>query len=402
MKRLYHQLVKEHFRDLRQMVFLAGPRQVGKTTISLFLSKDSKYFFYFNWDDDKTRQKILNGPKKIAEELGLFSIRKRKPIVVFDEIHKYARWKLFLKGFFDLYGEECHILVTGSAKLNIYKRSGDSLMGRYFLYRIHPLSVGELLHPQLGKTPICSPKKLSDKKFKLLLEFGGFPEPLLKNNRRFLMNWQRTRKEQLIREDIRDLSKIQELSQLEIFATILRNYAARQVSLNALANLVHVSIPTINRWLITLEAFYYCFSIRPWHKNVKRSLRKEPKYYLWDWTLVKSRGALLENFIASHLLKAVHFWTDYGFGEFDLFYLRDKEKREVDFLVTKDQKPWFLVEVKKANHTGISKSLYYFQKQTKAMHAFQVCFEMDYVDKCCFSYTNPIIVPATTFLSQLI
>lgn len=166
--------------------------------------------------------------------------------------------------------------------------------------------------------------------------------------------------------------------------------------------MINVSSPTIRRWLNCLEAFYYCFSIHPWTKNVKRSLRKEPKYYLWDWSLIEDPGARVENFVASHLLKAVHFWTDYGFGEFELHFLRDKEKNEVDFLVTKNKAPWFLVEVKISKNSGISKSLYTFQKQTGAKHAFQVIIDMDYIQKDCFAYRNPIIVPAMTFLSQLI
>ena len=185
-------------------------------------------------------------------------------------------------------------------------------MGRYFLYRIHPLSVGEIVRPTFIPTLIHPPQKISNKKLTQLLDFGGFPEPFLKANRRFSTNWHRLRKEQLIQEDIRDLSKIQELAQLEMLATLLRDHAAKQISLNTFANIIHVSIPTVSRWLKTLEAFYYCFSVRPWSKNIKRSLRKEPKYYLWDWSLLKKdRGALIENFVASHLLKSLFlrkFW----------------------------------------------------------------------------------------------
>ena len=384
------------------MVFLAGPRQVGKTTTGMLFSKESKQFYYLNWDEGKGREKILAGAEGIALEAGLLTASKHKPIIVFDEIHKYGQWKQFLKGFFDLYGEKCHILVTGSAKLNIYKRTGDSLMGRYFLYRIHPLSVGELIRPTLEETLIRPPKRLSTKKFTQLLEFGGFPEPFLKEQKRFSSNWRRTRQEQLVREDIRDLSQIQELGQLELLSKVLQEYAGQQINFTTLSNLINVSVPTISRWLTTLEMFYYCFPIRPWSKNVKRSLKKEPKYYLWDWTLIEDKGRKLENFIASHLLKAVHFWTDYGLGTFDLFYVRDKDKHEVDFLVTRDGKPWFLVEVKAGNNSGISKALYTFQKQTGAKHAFQVSFGLDFVDVDCFSYKTPVIVPASTFLSQLV
>lgn len=214
--------------------------------------------------------------------------------------------------------------------------------------------------------------------------------------------WQRLKQQQLIREDIRDLSQIQELAQLEMLSNVLQNQIGQLVNYNSLANLINVSSPTIQRWMRVLESFYYCFHLKPWTKNIKRTLRKEPKYYLWDWSIVSDPGARVENFVASHLLKAVHFWTDCGFGEYGLYFLRDKEKREVDFLVTKNQVPWFLVEVKSANNSGVSKSLYHFQKQTGAKHAFQVVFNMDYVDQDCFSYTEPVIAPMSTFLSQLV
>jgi predicted AAA+ superfamily ATPase len=142
--------------------------------------------------------------------------------------------------------------------------------------------------------------------------------------------------------------------------------------------------------------------LKPWSKNIRSSLRKEPKVFLWDWSLIENQGSRVENFVASHLLKSVHYWTDFGLGKYELFYLRDKQKREVDFLVVKDNLPWFLVEVKTSNNSGISKSLYTFQEQTGAKHAFQVIFDMDYVDKDCFNHHEPVIVPAKTFLSQLI
>lgn len=384
------------------MVFLAGPRQVGKTTTSLQVAKKNKDSHYFSWDDPKTRQDLLLGFEGVAEKAGLNEARQSVPLVVFDEIHKYAQWKDYLKGFFDQYQQRCHILVTGSAKLNLFKRAGDSLMGRYFFYRLHPLSVREILGHSVDEEPIASPKRLSKPKFQQLVEFGGFPEPYLKAEKRFSNIWHRLRQEQLIWEDIRDLSQIQELSLIEKLSILLRENVSQQLSYTSLANMLRVSVPSVSRWLETLESFYYTFSIRPWSKNVKRSLRKEPKYYLWDWSPIKNQGAKLENMVASHLLKAVHTWTDAGYGDFDLFYLRDKEKREVDFLVTHDDQPWFLVEVKKGSQKALSSALFHFQKQCLAPHAFQVSFALPYTDVDCFSYNDPVIVPAATFLSQLV
>ena len=176
----------------------------------------------------------------------------------------------------------------------------------------------------------------------------------------------------------------------------------KQTSYESLAKTVRATGVSIRKWINTLNSLYYSFEVRPWSKNISRSLIKEPKYYLWDWSDIEDEGAKGENFIACHLLKAVHYWTDFGFGNYGLYYLRDKEKREVDFLVTKNDKPWFLVEVKHKRNHGIDPSLYHFQEQTKAPHAFQVVVDLPFVNKNCFEESGPIIVPAKTFLSQLI
>lgn len=210
------------------------------------------------------------------------------------------------------------------------------------------------------------------------------------------------RREQLFHEDLRDLSRVHDIVQLELLAELLQEQVGQLTSYTQLAKKINVSIPTIKNWISLLRSVYYLFGISPWFKNITRSLLKEQKFYLWDWSLIKEEVARAENMVASHLLKAVHLWTDQGLGEYDLHFLRDKDKREVDFLVTKDKKPWFLVEVKVGKNSGVSKSLYHFQAQTGAKHAFQIHFGMDYVEKDCFSYNTPIIVPASTFLSQLV
>ena len=159
---------------------------------------------------------------------------------------------------------------------------------------------------------------------------------------------------------------------------------------------------TIRSWIETLCSLYYCYELRPWSKNIARALIKEPKYFLWDWAQVSDMGARAENFVASHLLKAVHFWTDAGFGRYDLYYIRDKDQREVDFLVTHQDEPWFLVEVKMSDNKGIAPALSYFQKATGAKHAFQVVLDLPWVNRNCFEENRPVIVPARTFLSQLV
>lgn len=401
MKRIYQKLVSQHLSSWRQMVFLMGPRQVGKTTISLESAFEWPSHFYFNWDNPSDKLLFMEGPSAIAKQVGLDELATEKPVLIFDEIHKFGKWKNFLKGFFDLQEKKTKIIVTGSARLNVYKKGGDSLMGRYFYYRIHPLSVAEITAPYLIEQEIRPPSPIAKEDWEALLEHGGFPEAFAQRSKAFSRRLRTLRKDQLFREDIRDGTRIQEIAQLELLAELLRNQAAESMDYQSLAKKVGVAIDTIRRWLDVLKSFYYCFSIQPWSKNITRSLIKEPKLYLWDWSLVDEEGHRNENLVASHLLKATHFWTDRGLGEYGLYYLRTKDKIETDFLVTKDKKPWFLVEVK-TKARGLSPALYHFQKETEAPHSFQVAFDLPFVNKSCFEEKGPILVPAQTFLSQLV
>lgn len=401
-QRLYESLIAEHFSKHRQMAFLAGPRQVGKTTIAKWAQSLVQAFYYLNWDNTDHQRLILSGPAKVAEFLGLTTLKNQPSLVVFDELHKYSRWKQFLKGFFDTYGDQIKIIVTGSNKFDIYKRIGDSLMGRYLLYRVHPVSTAEYISAKLSPTEIKQPKELAKNQFDNLFKFGGFPEPLLKADERFERQWQQLRYQQTFHDDIRGLTHIHEIAQLELLAQLIKNYSGQLINYSQLALEVNVSVPTIKRWLTSLSSFYYCFAIKPWHKNVSRSLLKQPKIYLWDWSLISEPGARFENFIAAHLLKAINYWHDCGFGQFELYFLRDKEQREVDFLVTKNNKPWFIIEAKNSHKTALSSALYYFQELLNIPHAFQVALDLPYINKDCFEHKKPIIVPAITFLSQLI
>ncbi|MCK5878519.1 MAG: ATP-binding protein [Holophagae bacterium] len=381
------------------MALVMGPRQVGKTTSARTLDEGHAYL---NWDNVNDRRLVLAGPDELANSCGLNQLRRGRRTVVLDEIHKYSKWKGFLKGLFDSYGDRGAFVVTGSARMDMYRRGGDSLMGRYFAYRMHPLSVGELLRPVFRKTPILEPRRFSANDIDQLLRFGGFPEPFLKADTRFYNRWRRLRSDQLFREDFRDMTRIHEIKQLEVLAELVLDRAGQLMNYSNLAAAVNCSVDTIRRWLGAFENLYYCFQVKPWHRNVTKSLRKQPKAYLWDWSQVADHGQRTENFVASHLLKACHFWTDAGFGTYELFFLRDKTKREVDFLVTEDGKPWFLVEVKSSGSGRISSNLSYFQSQIGARHAFQLELSAPYVDKDCFQESHPIRVPASTLLSQLV
>ncbi len=402
MKRIYDHLLEEHLLKYDQMAFLAGPRQVGKTTIAKNAIHHLKYNKYLNWDNIDSRKIILAGNKAIIDGLPINTIPNIKPSIIFDEIHKYKNWKTLLKGFVDEYKSTSHIIVTGSAKLDVYRKGGDSLMGRYFLYRICPLSVAEINGASYIEEPISSPTRISNELINSLMEFGGFPESFLKQDKRFHNRWQNMRFQQLIKEDIMDLAKIQELAQLEVLADLLKYQSGQMISYTNLANKVRVTDSTIRRWIDTLEAFYYCFSLRPWSKNVSRSLLKEPKIYLMDWSVIEDRGSRLENFVACHLYKAINFWNDAGFGKYDLFFLRDKEKREVDFLITSNDKPWIMIEVKNSDNCSLNKNLLHFQKQLEAPHVIQLSAEMPYIEQDFRELKSPKIFPMTTFLSQLV
>ena len=402
MERVYTGIVRAHLQSHNQMVFIGGARQVGKTTVSEAVMAERAAAYSLNWDNQDDQMLILRGPQAIIEHFKIQVLAREKILLVFDELHKYREWRNFLKGFYDTYKSFVSIIVTGSAKLDIFRYGGDSLMGRYFLYRVHPVSVREYVDTRVPEQEISSPIEIEDVLFQRLLTRGGFPEPLLKDDTRFFNNWQKLREQQLFEEDIQSVTRIREIAQMRMLAVMLKNQSGQLANFHALSKHIRVSSETIASWVETLSAFYYCFSIKPWHQNITRSLLKQPKIYLYDWSLISDAGARCENFIASHLLKAVQFWTDMGFGTYDLYFLRDKEKREVDFLVTKDEKPWFLVEAKNGDNARISKNLIYFQQATQAAHAFQVSLTHPFVNKNCFDSREPIIVPAKTFLSQLI
>jgi hypothetical protein len=393
--RVYGTILTDELRDHRQMAFVAGPRQVGKTTTCCELAD-----VYLDWDNEDHRTLILSGPAAVAAHAGIERLTEQHTRIVFDELHKYKRWKQFLKGFFDTYEDRVRIMVTGSSRLDVYRKGGDSLMGRYFLYHMHPLSVAELCRPQPPATIPREPMHLDDSRWKALWEHGGHPEPFAKRSPRFSLRWRKLRRQQLLREDIRDMTGIQDLDQLAVMARLLTEHSSDQLIYTNLAKQVRVSENTVRSWIATLCSLHFGFVVKPWFRNVSKALRKEPKWFLRDWSGITDTGRRTETFCACHLLKAVEGWTDLGLGTFELRYLRDTQKREVDFLVVRDNEPWFLVEAKHGR-PGLSPHLRHFQSQTGAQHAFQISLDAAYVNADCFSRKEPVVVPARTFFSQL-
>jgi predicted AAA+ superfamily ATPase len=334
--RFYTAVLTDHLERHRQMALVSGPRQVGKTTACKSLSDQ-----YLNWDNADDRRRLLRGPAALAETLQLARLMAKPPVAVIDELHKYSKWKSLLKGFFDTYGDRVHLIVTGSSRLDVFRRGSDSLMGRYLLYRMHPWSVGESLRTDLPPREIQPPAELISAEWDALWEHGGFPEPFLRRDSRFTRRWRSLREEQLSREDLREVAQVADLGTMETLMQLLAEQSAQQLVYSNLAREIQVSVDTVKRWVDLLARLHYGFMVRPWFRNVAKALRKERKWYQRDWSGLADDGARAETLVACHLLKAVEGWTDLGFGDFDLRYLRDKQKREVDFLVVKDHKPWF-------------------------------------------------------------
>ncbi len=347
----------------KKMVFLAGPRQVGKTTLAqALITKLFGSFVYFNWDNWEDRRVILNQEWPETE------------LLILDEFHKYARWKSFIKGVYDKYKDRFHILVTGSARLDTFRKGGDSLQGRYFFFRLHPFSVSEL-HSHMPLIRPFKPLRFSDKTdgkvLARLFERGGFPEPYGLSSERERRRWRTLKLDRLFREDVRDTTMVRQIGQMELLSQLLEKRVSGGLSLDTLTRELEVDHKTVKNWLEILESLYYCYRLYPYQKKTFHSLKKQSKLYLWDWSEVQDAGARFENLVAGHLLKLVHFMQDYGGYKAQLWYLKDTADREVDFLVTVDQKPWFMVEAKQSD-TTISSSLRYFKQRIDVPFAYQV------------------------------
>ena len=340
---------------------MPGPRQVGKTTLAqAALESWPDKGEYLNWDVASHRARILSGEDLLAD----WRRPAKRPMIVFDELHKMRRFKSWLKGFYDEFRNEAAVWVTGSGRLDLYQKGGDSLLGRHFLYRMHPISIGEL-HGLENEVLLTDPDEgwkilisgdLETVDIGPLLNFGGFPEPFLKQDKRFHTRWIRSRRELITHEDVRDLTRIEDVDRLEHLVRLLNPRIASPLSINSLREDLGVAFETVRGWIHTLERLYYIYGVPPYSKRLQRAIKREQKYCYWDWSEVKEESARFENFVMSHLLKACHTWSDFGIGEFKLWYVRDREKREVDALVTRDNKPWLLVEVK-LNDLDVSKSL---------------------------------------------
>jgi len=338
----------------KKMVFLGGPRQVGKTTFSQGIIPNYKdqSTAYLNWDNLDDRKKMMSGHLPSTDKL-----------IVLDEIHKFVKWRGLVKGLFDKLKNTHQFLITGSARLDHYRKGGDSLLGRYHYYRMHPFSLPE--------AKLIFPNDAESKLQKDLLEYGGFPEPFIEKNAIALKRWHRQRRERIIYSDVRDLENIKEISNIELLADSLVDRIGSPLSRKNLAQELDVDFKSVERWLTILESVYYCYRISPFGQPKIKAVKKEQKLYFWDWSELEQTGPRWENFVASHLLKYCHFLEDTEGDKMELRFLRDTLGREVDFVVLKNKKPLFAVECK-SGEKKISPNLAYFAERTTIPKFYQV------------------------------
>lgn len=356
---------------LRKMVFVAGPRQVGKTTLALSLPRARAG--YLNWDVAEQRERILR--------------RELPPgrLWIFDEIHKHRPWRNYLKGLYDGRRRGQRILVTGSARLDLYRRGGDSLQGRYHLLRLHPFSLAEL--GQAGAETLHA-----------LLTLGGFPEPLLAGSEEQARRWSREYRSRLVREELSSVEHARDLGTLELMLIDLPRRVGSPLSLNALREDLQVSHKTVANWIAMCERLFALFRVPPFGAPRIRALTKAQKHYHLDWTLVPDLPHRFENLVAAHLLKWVHHQQDTRGRDLELRYFRDIDGREVDFVVLEGPAPRLLIECKWGD-AEIDRSLRYLAARFRGCEAWQISASGTK------DYRSPEgirVAPAPVFLRQLV
>ena len=402
-QRIYQFIINEHLQDhANKIILLVGPRQVGKTTLgNMCLNHQEYHNIYLNWDLKKHQKLIKSGIKSIIQKFSSDALDEQDKInvIYFDELQKYKQWKSLLRGYHSKLTEDCRIMVTGSAKMEVYKTGRSSLKGICLLYRVFPLSVAEIVRNNPKRIGVNEPIKIDDDKWNALLRFGGFPDPYLTCTEAYYNKWSKDRDHLLLDQDLTDINTSIDVKNISNLIQQLKSQVKHQVKYNTLADNFNVKEEKIKNWISLLENLYYCFSIQPWYRSKAKTLKSNPKIYLWDWAELSDQAARFENLVAIHLKKAIEFWNDNG-GKYELYYLQSP-KGEVDFYVIKDNKPWSLVEVK-SSKDKIHKALNHFNNNLKAPHVLQVTGDMPYEEIDCFSLDKTEVVPMITFLSQLV
>lgn len=336
-----------------KMILISGPRQCGKTTLSKSLFSQ---FDYLNFDLSEDRERIL---KKYWN--------RNSESIIFDEIHKMKNWKSWIKGIYDTEGNAPNIVVTGSAQFDTFSKVGDSLAGRYFSYRLHPIDIKEA----------CTYCNLSpDEALERLLKFSGFPEPFLNERENFYRRWQKTHLDIILRQDFLDLYAIRHIKTLEILVDMLKIRVGNPSNYSSIGRDIQTDHKTVKNWIDMLENIYAVFRVHPFHKNIARSILKEPKIYFYDVGRIKDIGAQLENLVALSLLKAIHLMEDTEGYKGSLHYLKTKDGQEIDFCVCIEDKPVLIIEVKTSD-TKPSSAFSIFEKDLKGVKKIQLVKNID-------------------------
>ena len=386
-----------------RMSFICGPRQIGKTTlVQNHLEGIKQNRNYHNWDSLSIRQQFASNPFFFIENIstplshGIRLPEGERQWIVFDEIHKYPQWKNILKSYYDEWKNNINFVITGSARLDYLRRSGDSLVGRYFLFKMNPLHPYDLTgfsldrdsawHPRSNQIQFNEPDKIFQEATTHLYDLTGFPEPSTIGTKDFYERWKNNHISLITSEDVRDLTRIANIKKLQTLVFLLPERVGSPLSLNNLKNILGCAHASVQNWLEALKKVYLVFDIAPYSARVKRSVRKEHKYYFWDWGLLEDRGKRFENFVAVQLQRAVSAWTEWGKGDYQLMYVRTKDGREVDFVVTERDKPYLLIECK-TNDKNLAPNLRYFKSRINVPVAFQVIESPGYlkqVERGCF------------------
>ncbi|MFH1018945.1 MAG: AAA family ATPase [Pseudomonadota bacterium] len=366
----------------RRFVFISGPRQVGKTVTARRFIED-RGGKYYNWDSSEDRAAILK--KAFLHD----------SYALLDEVHKYERWQNLIKGVFDKHHASLKLVVTGSSKLDLFRKGGDSLFGRYHHIPLHPFTAGELLNQPAAKPEIRLEPGPKCEGYDGLFRFGGFPEPLLRGSEDAHRRWLIERRERLIQEDVRSMTAIKLLGLLEHLMVLLPDRVGAPLSLNSLSRDLEVGFNTVKAWIESFDRLYISYRLAPYSSRITRSLKKETKLDLWDWSEIENEASRYENMVAGHLWKAVKYWRSRGYGDFHLWYLRDRDRREVDFCITLRQRPWLLIEAKLSEDVPTEPLRYFANKLS--IPAIQLVHR-----KGVFRKTGPVVtLSADSWLTYL-
>lgn len=379
------------------MVFIAGPRQCGKTTLARQILVAHRGA-YLNYD-------VVAHRKALRDH----ALPSESPLWVFDELHKMRTWRRWLKGVYDLHGEDHAILVTGSGRLDVYGRGGESLQGRYLMHRMHPFTVRELAGTPITPDDVVRTVEALDNaaspaassQLEALMRLGGFPEPLVSGSERWAERWRRGYGSRLVREEVRDLESIRDLDKVELLYERLPATVGSVLSINSLREDLEVAFETARSWLAVLERLYAVYRLPPFGAPRIKAVRKEQKLYLWDWARIDNEAARFENLLVSHLHKLVHFLEDNRGERVELRYFRNTVGHEVDAIVVRNGKPWLAIEAK-LDDRPLDSNLRYLLERVKIPFAFQVSLR-GHVDTKLppINGAHVRLVPAARFLMHL-